>query len=107
MGTQHTKHTKRSHSRTRSRVSHEQETRDLKHEIDHLRKKFHRGNVTGEIPHHHQVRNLENTGIDPIAPDLGLLILNLFLSLLVWINLRGTRTSEEKAHLIGVEGMMQ
>ena len=53
------------------------------------------------------MRNPGNTGIDPIAPDLGLLLLNLFLPPLVWINLRGTGTSMEKAHLIGVGGMMQ
>ena len=39
--TQHTKHTERSHSRTGSRVLHEQERRDLKREIDHLCKKLH------------------------------------------------------------------
>ena len=44
--TQHTEHTERSHSRTRSRVLHEQETQDLKRKIDHLRKKLHQGNVT-------------------------------------------------------------
>ena len=40
METQYTKHTERSHSRTRSHVLHEQETRNLKLENDHLRKKL-------------------------------------------------------------------
>ena len=38
----HTTHTSRSHSRTGSHVSHEEETRNLKLEIDHLRKKLRR-----------------------------------------------------------------
>ena len=38
----HTKRTERSHSRTRSHVSHEQEMWKLKLEIDHLRKKLRR-----------------------------------------------------------------
>lgn len=37
--TQHIERTERSHSRTGSRVSHEQETQNLRLEIDHLRKK--------------------------------------------------------------------
>jgi len=36
----HTKRTKRSHSRTRSHVSHDQETRKLQQEIDRLHKKL-------------------------------------------------------------------
>ena len=36
----HTKHTERSHSRTRSYVSHDQETRKLQQEIDRLRRKL-------------------------------------------------------------------
>nr|POF14807.1 hypothetical protein CFP56_33015 [Quercus suber] len=38
--TQHTERTERSHSKTRSHVLHEQETRKLRHEIDHLCKKL-------------------------------------------------------------------
>lgn len=37
--TQRIERTERSHSRTGSRVSHEQETQNLRLEIDHLRKK--------------------------------------------------------------------
>lgn len=40
--TQLTEHIERSHSRTGSHVSHEQETWNLRLEIDHLRKKLHR-----------------------------------------------------------------
>ena len=36
----HTDHTERSHSRTRSHVSHDRETWKLQLEIDHLRKKL-------------------------------------------------------------------
>ena len=42
METQYPKHTKRSHSRTGSHVLHEQEARNLKLEIYHLRKKLRR-----------------------------------------------------------------
>ena len=38
----HTNRTKRSHSRTRSHVSHDQETRKLQQEIDHLHRKLRR-----------------------------------------------------------------
>ena len=38
----HTDRTKRSHSRTRSHVSHDQETWKLQQEIDHLRRKLRR-----------------------------------------------------------------
>ena len=40
--TKHTERIERSHSRTRSRVSHEYETQNLKLEIDHLLKKLRR-----------------------------------------------------------------
>jgi len=36
---QHTRHSSRSHSRIGSHVSHEQETRNLRSEIDYLQKK--------------------------------------------------------------------
>ena len=49
--TDYTDHTSRSHLRPRSHISHDEETRNLKLEIDHLRKKLHcrkhvRGNRT-------------------------------------------------------------
>ena len=47
--TQHTKHTSRIQSSTRSHLSHEQETRNLKLVIDHLHKKLrHRAHVRGD-----------------------------------------------------------
>ena len=36
----HTEHTQRSHSRTRSHISHDQETQKLQLEIDHLCRKL-------------------------------------------------------------------
>ena len=38
----HTSHTSKSHSRTRSHVSHGEETQNLRLEIDHLCRKLHR-----------------------------------------------------------------
>ena len=38
----HTDRNKRSHSRTRSHISHDQETQKLQQEIDHLRRKLRR-----------------------------------------------------------------
>ena len=47
--TQHAEHTNRSQSRIGSHVSHEQETRNLRLEIDHLHKKLHhRVHVRGD-----------------------------------------------------------
>jgi len=39
--TDYTDHTSRSHLRPRSHISHDEETRNLRLEIDHLRKKLH------------------------------------------------------------------
>ena len=47
--TQYIEHTRRSQSRTRSHVSHEQEMRNLKLEIDHFAKSCVEGNTTKGI----------------------------------------------------------
>ena len=105
--TQHTKHTKRSHSKTQSQFHTSRKCVSWSTRLIICVKSCVEGNVTREIPYLHQVNHPGKVGIDPITTNLGLLLVNPFPPPHIWINWRDIGTSVEKAHLIEAWGMMQ